>query len=129
MLSTKESRLTTIMALSTVAMLGALGSFVSHLTESPLRAGVSLVLLCLSVYLFHVNRLLSGTPEEVRRLSPHRWTRNQIRAAYRTLEQRPITTESFAGQVPPKLERRYIVTGGSGRSIACHETLWGSNPT
>lgn len=73
----------------------------------------SLVLLV--VYLVRINRLLSGTPEEVRRLSPIRWTKEMLLDTYKRLETRPITTETYADQLPPKLDRRYIVTGGSGK--------------
>ncbi|KAB5546959.1 hypothetical protein GE09DRAFT_1174829 [Coniochaeta sp. 2T2.1] len=68
----------------------------------------------LLLYLFQINRLLSGTPEEVRRLSPTRWTEETLIETYKNLEKSPITTETYAGQLPPKLDRRYIVTGGSG---------------
>jgi hypothetical protein len=71
-------------------------------------------LILLLVYLYQINRLLSGTPEEVRRLSPARWTKHMLLETYRKLEKRPITTETYAEQLPPKLARRYIVTGGSG---------------
>lgn len=76
--------------------------------------------LLLLVYLFQINRLLSGTPEDLLRLSPStaRWTREMLRETYKRLEKTPITTESYAHQLPPKLQRRYIVTGGSGEGQA-----------
>lgn len=33
---------------------------------------------------------------------------------YRRMESRPVTTGNYVKRIPPKLERRYLVTGGSG---------------
>lgn len=66
------------------------------------------------IYLFQLNRLLSRTPEEVRKLSPTRWTKELLQETYAKLSQKPISIATYADQLPPKLERRYIVTGGSG---------------
>lgn len=82
-----------------------------------IKALVAAVLACcLLSYLIWINHLLSSTPEEVRRLSPHRWTRHQVKETYqRLLDDKPPTTPSTcASNYPPKLDRRYIVTGGSG---------------
>ena len=68
----------------------------------------------LLVYLVQLNRLLTMTPDDVRKLSPKRWTREKLVETYKRLEENPITTQSYAARIPPKLERRYIVTGGSG---------------
>ncbi|KAI1464807.1 NAD(P)-binding protein [Daldinia caldariorum] len=51
------------------------------------------------------------TPDEVRKLSASRWTKDQLKGAYRRLQENPI---NYANKLPPKLERRYVVTGGSG---------------
>lgn len=78
-------------------------------------AAVALALLAVvALHLVHLNRLLSGTPEAFRRLSPDRWTPEQIRATCDRLAQQPITTSSYADRLPPRLGRRYVVTGGSG---------------
>ncbi|OIW30702.1 NAD(P)-binding protein [Coniochaeta ligniaria NRRL 30616] len=74
----------------------------------------SLILPLLVFYLFQINRLLSGTPDTVRRLSPARWTKEMLFETYKRLEKRPITIDTYVDQLPPKLDRRYIVTGGSG---------------
>ncbi|KAK1758173.1 hypothetical protein QBC47DRAFT_133782 [Echria macrotheca] len=66
------------------------------------------------VYLVRLNQLLSGTPAEIRALSPSPWTTELLLKTYRRLEANPITTKSYAHRIPPKLARRYIVTGGSG---------------
>lgn len=75
----------------------------------------SIALLCLILlYLVNLNRLLSSTPEEVKELVGLRWTREQVKDTYERLRRQPITPSSYASQIPPKLSRRYIVTGGSG---------------
>ncbi|OTA90886.1 hypothetical protein M434DRAFT_397658 [Hypoxylon sp. CO27-5] len=70
-----------------------------------------ILLAGLLLYLFRVNQLLSGTPDDVRKLSGSRWTRNQLKETYRRLQEKPI---DYTDKLPPKLERRYVVTGGSG---------------
>lgn len=66
------------------------------------------------LYLINLNRLLSITPAEVKKLAADRWTDGQVKKTYERLRQNQITTASYASQLPPKLNRRYIVTGGSG---------------
>ncbi|KAI1319951.1 hypothetical protein F5Y16DRAFT_405779, partial [Xylariaceae sp. FL0255] len=61
-------------------------------------------------YLLRINTLLAATPDEIRRLSPNRWTPEQIRVLHDRLRERPL---EFADKLPPKQERRYVVTGGS----------------
>ncbi|KAI2768339.1 NAD(P)-binding protein [Daldinia loculata] len=56
-----------------------------------------IVITVLVLYLFRANQLLSQTPDEVRQLQ---------------LQERPI---DYTSKLPPKLERRYIVAGGSVR--------------
>ncbi|CAJ2509187.1 Uu.00g142130.m01.CDS01 [Anthostomella pinea] len=65
----------------------------------------------LLAHLIHVNQLLSRTPDEVRKLSGPRWTPEQLKETYKRIKERPI---DYTDKLPPKLERRYIVTGGSG---------------
>ncbi|KAI3325706.1 NAD(P)-binding protein [Xylariaceae sp. AK1471] len=62
-------------------------------------------------YLTRVNQQLSGTPEEVRQLSGARWTPELLKKTYERLQQHPI---DYTHKLPPKLDRRYVVTGGSG---------------
>ncbi|TRX96053.1 hypothetical protein FHL15_003195 [Xylaria flabelliformis] len=62
-------------------------------------------------YLVRVNRLLSGTPEEVTRLAGPRWTPDLLKKTYERLEKHPI---DYTNKLPPKLDRRYVITGGSG---------------
>ncbi|KAL1866714.1 hypothetical protein Daus18300_006658 [Diaporthe australafricana] len=75
-------------------------------------AGIALGLAL--VYLVNLNRLLSITPDEVKKLAGDRWTDHQIKETYERLRHTQITAASYASQLPPKLSRRYIVTGGSG---------------
>ncbi|KAK3330748.1 hypothetical protein B0H66DRAFT_73640 [Apodospora peruviana] len=80
-----------------------------------LSAGVAAAtIVLLFAYLFRLNNIISQTPDEIAKLSPTRWTSAQLRETYRKLESNPMTTKSYAHRIPPKLERRYIVTGGSG---------------
>lgn len=80
-----------------------------------LLAAATCILLGLAVlYLVNLNRLLSITPDEVKKLAGDRWTDDQVKKTYERLRNNPITTASYASQLPPKLNRRYIVTGGSG---------------
>ncbi|KAI1100560.1 NAD(P)-binding protein [Jackrogersella minutella] len=68
-------------------------------------------LAALVIYLFRVNQLLGGTPDEVRKLSGSRWTPAQLKGTYERLQEKPI---DYTDKLPPKLQRRYVVTGGSG---------------
>lgn len=69
-------------------------------------------LAALFLYLFRLNQLLSGTPDEIRKLSGSRWTPSQLKTTYQRLQDKPI---DYTNKLPPKLERRYVVTGGSGK--------------
>lgn len=72
---------------------------------------IALLILAL-LYLANLNRLLSKTPDDFKKLVPERWTRQKVEETYSRLVRDPITTSSYASQLPPKLDRRYIVTGG-----------------
>ncbi|KAI1636108.1 hypothetical protein F4809DRAFT_663126 [Biscogniauxia mediterranea] len=71
----------------------------------------SIIVLVLLAYLIRVNQLLSQTPDELRKLSGPRWSPEQLRETYKRLQNNPI---SYKDKLPPRLHRRYIVTGGSG---------------
>ncbi|KAI8949149.1 hypothetical protein F4801DRAFT_421298 [Xylaria longipes] len=62
-------------------------------------------------YLVRLNQQLSGTPEEVRRRAGPRWTPDLLKKTYERLQQHTI---DYTHKLPPKLDRRYVVTGGSG---------------
>ena len=76
---------------------------------------LAVIALCIAaigfIYLNHVNKAMYNVPEEARRQSPHRWTVDQIKAAYKKAVQSPIDVTK---SLPPKQGRRYIVVGGSG---------------
>lgn len=85
------------------------------LTFPGLLAAATCILLGLALlYLINLNRLLSITPDEVKKLAGDRWTDDQVKKTYERLRHNQITTASYASQLPPKLNRRYVVTGGSG---------------
>lgn len=65
------------------------------------------------IYLWLVNRAILRVPKEIEKISPHRWTKKQMKETYERIEKNPI---DFAPHLPPKLDRRYIVVGGSGMS-------------
>ncbi|KAI1860526.1 hypothetical protein JX265_009925 [Neoarthrinium moseri] len=75
------------------------------------RAAIFGVALSCLLYLWNLNRVLKKTPPEILALSPHRWTDEEIEETYNKVKKNPI---SWSEHLPPKLNRRYIVTGGSG---------------
>jgi len=65
------------------------------------------------LYLWRINTILSRTPAEALKLSGPRWTPELLRETYARLERDP--PDLYAkDKLPPKLDRRYVVTGGSG---------------
>lgn len=87
--------------------------------EEAIRGRTFQLLACLVlalpvIYLIQLNRLLTGTPEEARRLSPKRWTKELLQETYAELSKKPISISTYADRLPPKLQRRYVITGGSG---------------
>lgn len=78
-----------------------------------LAACLSLALLYLAI----LNRAMCRAPRNV---AQRPWTKKQLNEQYDKLRRKPITIASTAGQLPPRLERRYVVTGGSGaRALLC----------
>ncbi|KAM5356454.1 hypothetical protein ACJ41O_003100 [Fusarium nematophilum] len=75
-----------------------------------LTAGALAIAVLATLYLARINRLLRGVPPEVQKLSPSRWTARQLKTMYRELDEQPI---DYREKLPPKLDRRYIVTGGN----------------
>ncbi|KAL4972158.1 hypothetical protein BDW66DRAFT_163084 [Aspergillus desertorum] len=93
---------------------------------------LAVVILCIAVigfiYLNHVNNAMYNVPEEARRLSPQRWTVDEIKAAYKRAIHNPIDVTK---SLPPRQGRRYIVVGGSGlvgNWITSHLVARGENP-
>lgn len=69
--------------------------------------------ILLSLYLCRVNQLWMSVPQEALEYSPHRWTDDEIKETYERVCKEPI---DFRKVLPQKLERRYMVVGGSGES-------------
>lgn len=65
----------------------------------------------LILYLVHINNAFYEVPEHTRKLSAPEWTDEEIRNTYKRVCENPI---DFASHLPPALERRYVVVGGSG---------------
>ncbi|KAF3394494.1 3 beta-hydroxysteroid dehydrogenase/Delta 5--_4-isomerase [Penicillium rolfsii] len=75
---------------------------------------ISIILTTLGVaalYLYHVNAAMKRVPDEAQKSSPHHWTADEIKAAYKKTLENPI---DITDSLPPKQSRRYIVVGGSG---------------
>ncbi|KAF4958380.1 hypothetical protein FGADI_2546 [Fusarium gaditjirri] len=62
------------------------------------------------LYFQRINHLLEATPPQVGQLKGNPWKPELLRHTYEILEKSPI---NFDGRLPPKLNRRYIVTGGN----------------
>ncbi|KAF2433022.1 dehydrogenase-like protein [Tothia fuscella] len=90
--------------------------------------GIAITISLLFAYLYHLSSALSGVPEEVLKLSPHRWTEQECRETYEKVKEKPI---DFNAHLPPKQDRRYIVVGGSGLvggDIILHLLARGQSP-
>ncbi|KAF4436616.1 cholesterol dehydrogenase [Fusarium acutatum] len=72
--------------------------------------GLGVFFVALVLYLRRINRLLKETPHQVGQLRGKPWDPELLRQTYEALEKSPI---NFNGHLPPKLDRRYIVTGGN----------------
>ena len=72
---------------------------------------IGAVILSIALYLIHVNNAFNRVPEEVQKLSAPEWTKAEINKTYEEVCTKPI---DFDAHLPPKLERRYVVVGGSG---------------
>lgn len=97
-------------------MTQSLAGRLHHATTSPTAstaAGLAFLIL-LTLYLWNLNRLLTKVPPEVARTIPQKWTHQQLKDTYERLRRNPILPPSYAKNLPHRLSRRYIVTGGSG---------------
>jgi nucleoside-diphosphate-sugar epimerase len=72
-------------------------------------AAVSLVAAFL--YLRHIERGLQAWPRDAQKLAPHRWFDTDIKSAADRVSRQRL---DWTPLLPPKLERRYIIVGGSG---------------
>ncbi|KAI1639915.1 hypothetical protein F4809DRAFT_592798 [Biscogniauxia mediterranea] len=64
-----------------------------------------------ALWVWKLNRALKATPPEVLAVSPRRWTEDEIKATYARIKASPI---DWTAHLPPKLDRRYVITGGCG---------------
>jgi hypothetical protein len=64
----------------------------------------------LIVYLWHVNRGMSGSPPDAAKLTSKRWTPDKVREAY---EKTKVSPTDVSKHLPPRQGRRYIVIGVS----------------
>ncbi|KAI0148587.1 hypothetical protein GGR57DRAFT_235896 [Xylariaceae sp. FL1272] len=78
---------------------------------APFTTVIAVVSVAVLLYLVRLNSLLSGTPDEVRRLAAPKWTPELLKKTYQRLQEHPT---DYTDKLPPKLDRRYVVTGGSG---------------
>ncbi|KAH7034912.1 uncharacterized protein B0I36DRAFT_360373 [Microdochium trichocladiopsis] len=62
-------------------------------------------------WLWSLNGKMKGVPPEALAVSPHRWTETEMRETYGRISKHPI---DWTSHLPPKLDRRYVVTGGYG---------------
>jgi hypothetical protein len=88
-----------------------------YTTARPDFAVAVAFVVLLVAYLVRLNQLLLRTPDQIKNLASARWEKGLLRDTYRRLEKQPVETRHYANRIPPKLERRYIVTGGSGESM------------
>ncbi|KAI5921708.1 hypothetical protein F4810DRAFT_330546 [Camillea tinctor] len=63
------------------------------------------------IWIWKLNSALKATPREVLAVSPQRWTEDEIKKTYKRIRSSPI---DWTNQLPPKLDRRYVITGGCG---------------
>ncbi|KAK3394656.1 hypothetical protein B0H63DRAFT_517761 [Podospora didyma] len=71
---------------------------------------IAIAIAIATACLYRINLAMKVVPEAARKASPCRWTRQEIRDTYSRVKQSPIL---FAKHLPPRLDRRYIVVGGS----------------
>lgn len=72
---------------------------------------ISLFLTLIVLYLMHLNNAMNSTPEEATKISPRRWTAEEIKETYKRVCENPV---DYREHLPSKLGRRYIVIGSSG---------------
>lgn len=61
-----------------------------------------------ALYGWHINRAMKIVPGEATKLSPHRWTVEEVKAAYQKSLEHPVDVTK---SLPPKQHRRYVIVG------------------
>ncbi|CAN8099537.1 unnamed protein product [Discula destructiva] len=78
---------------------------------SSIMAAVAATAALLALYAWRLNRIMYAVPEDALKCSPRRWTDSELRETYERVCREPV---DYGKVTPPKLERRYIIVGGSG---------------
>lgn len=79
-------------------------------------------------YLWRLNKVMTQAPPEAVHASPYRWSDHEIKETYNRLKVKPV---DWTKHLPPKANRRYVVTGGSGGvggQIVLHLLARGESP-
>lgn len=87
----------------------------ARLAMASILATVGAIATIIIFWLYRVNCGFKSIPPEVVRASPRRWTKDEIRETYERLKRKPL---DFLKETPPRLERRYVVVGGSGKRLS-----------
>ncbi|ORY66046.1 uncharacterized protein BCR38DRAFT_339266 [Pseudomassariella vexata] len=99
------------------------------LRDHPCLSIASVLLVFSVAYLWRLNNALTTTPPEMLALTPRRWTTEEISQTYQRVKANPV---DWSKHLPPKLNRRYIITGGSGGvggEIILHLLARGESPS
>ncbi|KAI0404311.1 3-beta hydroxysteroid dehydrogenase/isomerase [Xylaria palmicola] len=87
------------------------------------------VLFILGVaYLWRLNKVMGQTPPGAVHASPYRWADHEIKETYKRTKAKAF---DWTKHLPPKANRRYVVTGGSGGvggQIVLHLLARGESP-
>ncbi|CAK7274907.1 hypothetical protein SEPCBS119000_006413 [Sporothrix epigloea] len=84
------------------------------LLRHPIASGAALLIVGLFLYLALLNKRMRSLPADLAKIKQPTWTESMLRETYARVEKSPITAESTKAGLPPRLDRRYIVTGGCG---------------
>lgn len=79
-------------------------------------------------WIWSLNSKLKGQPPDALAFSPHRWTNPEMSETYERIKKSPI---NWAPHLPPKLDRRYVITGGYGGvggQMVLHLLMRGQSP-
>ena len=79
-----------------------------------LWAVIAAVAVMAAAWLIRIDSAMHSVPEGARKASPRRWTKEQLRETYERVKQTPL---DFRKLLPPRLDRRYVVVGGSGEPL------------
>ncbi|KAJ1331387.1 sterol-4alpha-carboxylate 3-dehydrogenase (decarboxylating) [Microdochium nivale] len=79
-------------------------------------------------WLLSVNQKMKGIPAAALKWAPRRWEKAEMLETYKRVEETPI---DWTPHLPPKLDRRYVVTGGYGNvggQMVLHLLARGQSP-